>query len=61
MTNISIYLPPANEVWDKVIFSQACVSHSVLGCHFLSASVRETPQKESPPQTETPRPGERPP
>ena len=22
-------LPPANEVWGKVIFSQACVSHSV--------------------------------
>ena len=34
-------LPPANEVWGKVIFSQACVSHSVhrrvpVWCHFLS-------------------------
>ena len=35
-------LPPENEVWDKVMFSQACVSHSVQGgevsvwCHFLS-------------------------
>ena len=27
------FLPPANEVWGKVIFSQACVSHSG---HFLS-------------------------
>ena len=26
MTNL---LPPANEVWSKVIISQACVSHSV--------------------------------
>ena len=24
-------LPPANQVWDKVIFSQVCVSHSVNG------------------------------
>ena len=24
-------LPPANEVWGKVMFSQACVSHSVRG------------------------------
>ena len=23
------YLPPANEVWDKVIFSEACVKNSV--------------------------------
>ena len=23
------FLPPANEVWGKVIFSQACDSHSV--------------------------------
>ena len=27
-----IYLPPANEVWGKVIFSEACVSHSVHKC-----------------------------
>ena len=25
------YLPPANEVWGKVIFSQACVKNSVHG------------------------------
>ena len=24
-------LPPANEVWGKVIFTEACVSHSVEG------------------------------
>ena len=24
-------LPPANEVWGKVIFSETCVSHSVNG------------------------------
>ena len=35
-------LPPTNEVWGKVIFSQACVGHSVhregisVWCHFLS-------------------------
>ena len=34
-------LPPTNEVWGKVIFSQACVRHSVhrkvsVWCHFLS-------------------------
>ena len=40
---IEILLPAANEVWGKVIFSHACVSHSVhwgggvsLSCHFLS-------------------------
>ena len=26
---ISVYLPPANEVWGKVIFSEACVKNSV--------------------------------
>ena len=26
-----VLLPPASEVWGKVIFSQACVSHSVHG------------------------------
>ena len=26
---IPVYLPPANEVWGKVIFSQACVKNSV--------------------------------
>ena len=26
------FLPPANEVWGNVIFSQACVSHSVHRC-----------------------------
>ena len=25
------FLPPANEVWDKVIFSEACVKNSVHG------------------------------
>ena len=25
------FLPPANEVWGKVIFSEVCVSHSVHG------------------------------
>ena len=25
------FLPQANEVWGKVMFSQACVSHSVHG------------------------------
>ena len=24
-----LFLPPANEVWDKVIFSEACVKNSV--------------------------------
>ena len=26
---INLYLPPANEVWGKVIFSEACVKNSV--------------------------------
>ena len=53
MTNISIYLPPVNEVWDRVMFSQACVSHSVLGCHFLSGClVPLVPDRDLPPQTE---------
>ena len=36
------YLPPANEVWGKVMFSHLSISHSVHGlgvsvwCHFLS-------------------------
>ena len=25
------FLPPANEVWGKVIFPEVCVSHSVYG------------------------------
>ena len=28
-TNKVLYLPPANEVWGKVIFSEACVKNSV--------------------------------
>ena len=37
-----IFLPPANEVWGKIIFSEARISHSVnkgvvsVWCHFLS-------------------------
>ena len=27
--NVGIFLPPANEVWGKVIFSQVCVKNSV--------------------------------
>ena len=27
----SLFLPPSNEVWGKVIFSQACVKNSVHG------------------------------
>ena len=29
--NANTFLPPANEVWGKVIFSQACVKNSVHG------------------------------
>ena len=32
------YLPPVNEVWGKVIFSQAYVSHSVYGGGFYAWS-----------------------
>ena len=36
-----LFLPPANEVWRKVLFSEVCVSHSVHRivspwCHFVS-------------------------
>ena len=29
VTNLMAFLPPANEVWGKVIFSEACVKNSV--------------------------------
>ena len=29
--SVANFLPPANEVWGKVIFSQACVKNSVHG------------------------------
>ena len=57
-----ILLPPANEVWGKVIFSVACVKNSVhregclpqcmLGYHPLGA---DTPQEQPPPGADTPR------
>ena len=30
-TRATVFLPPANEVWGKVIFSEACVKNSVHG------------------------------
>ena len=48
-------LPPANEVWGKVIFSEACVKNSVhrgRGC--LSACWDTTPLGADPPGTRHP-------
>ena len=45
-------LPPANEVWGKVMFSQACVSHSVhksvVGRPLSSLSARPPPAQRHP-------------
>ena len=45
---IQVFLPPANEVWDKVIFSEACVKNSVhkgWGCAWSGGGAwsREVP------------------
>ena len=55
-----LLLPPANEVWGKVIFSEACVKNSVhrregglpqcmLGYHHPSQDQAGTPQDQAPP------------
>ena len=33
-----MFLPPANKVWGKVMFLQACVSHSVHGGHLYDVT-----------------------
>ena len=45
------YLPPANEVWGKVIFSQVCVKNSVHGGVYLG---RYPPHQVHPPGPGTP-------
>ena len=61
--NFSVYLPPANEVWGKVIFSVACVKNSVhrgdlpqcmLGYHSRSRHPPPSPEQSLPPQEQTP-------
>ena len=56
-----LLLPPANEVWGKVIFSEACVKKSVHGGVCLSACWdttprpgTHTPQDQAPPGPDTP-------
>ena len=50
-----ILLPPANEVWGKVIFSVACVKNSVhRGTVCLSACWDTTPQADNPPGADPP-------
>ena len=53
------YLPPANEVWGKVIFSEACVKNSVhRGGVPGYPETRYTPRPGTPPGTRyTPQPG----
>ena len=50
-----IYLPPANEVWAKVIFSEACVKNSVHGGSSTWAGTPPGPGRHTPwDQTGTP-------
>ena len=44
MTKLFEYLPPANEVWSKVILSVACVKNSVhsMPCRFPGQNQRES-------------------
>ena len=44
---ILTFLPPANEVWCKVIFSEACVKNSVHGGGCLSACWDTSPREHS--------------
>ena len=54
---IDVFLPPANEVRGKVIFSEACVKNSVHGGVCLSACWDTNPY----PPMQTPPPGAGPP
>ena len=47
-------LPPTNEVWDKVIFSVACVKNSVHRGVWLSACWDATPPGPGTPAADTP-------
>ena len=50
------FFPPANEVWGKVIFSEACVKNSVHGGVCLSACWdTTTPREQTPPRPGNPR------
>ena len=56
-----LYLPPANEVWGKVIFSVACVKNSVhrgRGFASVHAGIPPHPPSRHPPPEQAPTPGE---
>ena len=51
------FLPPANEVWGKVIFSVACVKNSVHGgSASVHAGIPHPPSDQAPPPTRHPLP-----
>ena len=50
------FSPPTNKVWDKVIFSEACVKNSVHRGGSASVHARIPPCQGGPPAKETPRP-----
>ena len=55
------FLPPANEVWGKVIFSVACVKNSVHGgSASVHAGIPHPPSDQAPPDQTSPPPGTRP-
>ena len=51
------FLPPANEVWGKVIFSVACVKNSVHGgSASVHAGIPHPPSDQTPPRPDIPSP-----
>ena len=57
---ISMFLPPANEVWGKVIVSEACVKNSVGGGGIPACKACWNRSHGDPPGKETPRQGDPP-
>ena len=49
-----LLLPPANEVWGKVIFSEMCVKNSVHRGVYLSACWDTIPRDQAPPWDQAP-------
>ena len=57
MEFIQVLLPPANEVWGKVIFSQASVILLMGGSASVHAGIHPPCQVDPPCQGDTPLPG----